>query len=450
VSLKRWLLLALLLACRPGPRHHPDAPATAWHYQIRVDPALTRLEAKVCFQGAVPNELRPGKDEAASRLLYARWLGPGARRKLPVTRGRIQLLNDQRDGCLEYGVSLGQSGSLDVAVRRVGHDVLASPNAWLWRPERRATDAVATLDVELPPGISAVLPWQRTTRGRRLDPEAFRFDSYAAFGHFSPWIERVGAVELEAAILDGALEQEPIQRWLRSAIRVATLSDGEFPRERMQAIVLPSEPSSEPVQFGMVARGGSASLLLIVSTDADEPALRHDWVLPHELSHLLLPYVERDHSWLSEGFATYYQEVLLARAGLASEDRALQRLADSLRSVSAQAGQTPLVEECARLEVTRDYRKVYWGGAAYWLNIDVALRRRGIVLDELLASIRRRADARDLWTARQLVEELDALAGTRLFSEGFEGAARQAFPEFEEALRALDDVGLRRELFGPR
>ncbi|MET0287152.1 MAG: hypothetical protein ABW352_21895, partial [Polyangiales bacterium] len=199
--------------------------------------------------------------------------------------------------------------------------------------------------------------------------------------------------------------------------------------------------------FGMVARGGSASVLLIVSEDAEPQALLRDWVLPHELSHLLLPYVERDHSWLSEGFATYYQEVLLARAGLPSEQEAIRRLAESLRSVSAQAGETSLVDECARLELTRDYRKVYWGGAAYWLDLDVKLRAQGLELDALLHALRALPSARELWSARQLVAQLDALSGTKLFTSGFDDAARQPFPPFEDALRALDDPALRARLF---
>jgi hypothetical protein len=406
---------------------------------VRVDPASSKLEAQVCFDGDVPAELRAGKDDAASRLLYARWLSPGARKRLPVEHGRIQLPTDQPDGCMEYGVSLGEAGSLEVAVRRVGRDLLASPNAWLWRPERRAVDASATVELQLPPGMNAILPWPRTGRGRVLDAEAFRFDSYAAFGRFTPIVERVGDVELEAAILDGALRlpREAIVRWLKSALHVATLSDGKFPRGRMSAIVMPSGASSEPVQFGMVARGGGASVLLIVSEDAEERALMRDWVLPHELSHLLLPYVERDHSWLSEGFATYYQELLLARAGLASERDMMRRLATSLRQVSSEAGETSLVDECARLDLTRDYRKVYWGGAAYWLSLDVSLRKRGLALDPLLAQVRAEDDAHRLWTARELVARLDALSHSQLFSGGFDEAARQPFPAFEDALREL-------------
>ncbi|HEY6877249.1 MAG TPA: hypothetical protein VI299_04480 [Polyangiales bacterium] len=446
MPLKRWLwTMALLLSCaRPAAKHHADTPATSWHYRVRVDPGLNKLTAEVCFRGAVPGELRAGKDEAASRLLYARWLGPGARKRLQVVHGRIQMPSNERDGCLEYGVGLGEGGSLDVAVRRIGRDVLASPNAWLWRPERRAIDARATMELALPEGIAALLPWPLVGEHRALDAEAFRFDSYAAFGRFTPMRTQQDGVELEAAILDGtlALDGDAVGRYLRSAMRVATLSDGNFPRARMAVIVVPSAAASEPVQFGMVARGGSASVLLVMSANADERALLHDWVLPHELSHLLLPYVERDHSWLSEGFATYYQELLLARAGLIPGDEALRRIVRSLREVGARAGQTPLAEECARLELTRDYRKVYWGGAAYWLIVDVALRKRGLELDRLLARLRNDPNARALWTARELVARLDALSGSDLFERTFDEAAQRAFPPFEQA---LGELGVGRE-----
>jgi M61 glycyl aminopeptidase len=445
-------VLGWLAGCsRPSGEHHLDAPATSWHYQVRLEPGLQQLEATVCFRGVVPSELRAGKDEAASRLKFARWLSPGARRRLPVSRGRIQLPSEERDGCMEYGVNMVDSGTLEVAVRQVGRDLLASPNAWLWRPERRALDASATLELVLPAGISAVLPWRRRVDGKReLDAEAFRFDSYAAFGRFQPIVERVGEVELEAALLDGVrtMGRELATRWLRNAMHVATLSDGQFPRSRMSAIVMPGAASSEPVQFGMVARGGGASVLLIVSGDASERALLHDWVLPHELSHLLLPFVEREHSWISEGFATYYQEVLLARAGLITDSEALRRFASSLRSEAGRAGETSLVDESAQLELTRDYRKVYWGGAAYWLSLDVALRGQGISLDGLLARVRQDDAARGLWTARELVARLDSLAGSPLFSRGFEQAASQPFPSFEPALSALSEQPeLRSQLF---
>jgi hypothetical protein len=424
-----------------------DAPATSWHYEITLDDALTRVDARVCFRGVVPRELRAGKDEAAAHLLYARWLGPGAVRRLKVQRGRIQLLEDVTDGCVAYGIDLRETGSLDAAVRRVGRDVLASPNVWLWRPERRAKDALATISLELHSGISALLPWPRRNGVHVLDAEAFRFDSYAAFGRFERVVGREGAVEIEAAVVAGKLviDHEAVLRWLRRSVRVASLSNGRFPRDRLTAIVVPQPASAEPVLFGMVARGGGASVLLLVSDHATEAELLADWVLPHELAHLLLPFVDRGQAWLSEGFATYYQEVLLARAGVISERVALSRIARSLRSAEAEDPGGAVIALQPQTQATYDFRKIYWGGASYWLGVDAELRRRSaghVTVDTVLAKLRDADRERGVWTMHGMIERLDVLAGMPVFSAVLDRAQQEEFPAYEPV---LSELGVRGE-----
>jgi hypothetical protein len=339
-------------------------------------------------------------------------------------------------------VDLRETGSFDAAVRRVGRDVLASPNVWLWRPERRSTDAVATLALKLPPKHNALLPWPVRDGRYVLDAEAFRFDSYAAFGRFERIVGREGGVEIEAAVVSGklAVDREAILRWLRASVRVAALSDGHFPRERLTAMVVPTPASAEPVLFGMVARGGGASVLLLVNDHATEAALLADWVLPHELAHLLLPFVDRGQAWLSEGFATYYQEVLLARAGTISERVAVSRIARSLRSAAAEDPGGSVIALDPQTQATYDFRKIYWGGASYWLNVDVELRRRSsghVTVDSVLAKLREQDRERGVWTMHGMIERLDALAGTPVFSLVLEKAQREEFPAFEDVLSEL-------------
>ncbi len=418
-----------------------DTAASSWHYVIALDASLAQLDARVCFDGAVPSELRAGKDEAAGRLRYARWLGPGPVRRLPVAHGRIQLPPGERGGCISYGVSLGENGSFEAAVRRVGQDLLASPNVWLWRPERRTRASQATLALALPPGMTALLPWPAHDGRRLLDADAFRFDSYAAFGRFRRITGRAHGVELEAARLEGALalDDGALLRWLARGVKTVTESEGRFPADRLSALIVPVGAGAEPVPFGMVARGGGASLLLLVSADADEQALGRDWVLPHELSHLLLPFIEREAAWLSEGFATYYQELLRARAGIISEREALLHITEALRDAAREGGAS-LLEESARMHLTQRYRKVYWGGAAYWLNVDVALRQRSrgqATLDGVLSRLRAQGSMEEPWRAPALIARLDALAGAPVFSQELRALSARPFPPFEATLDAL-------------
>ena len=92
------------------------------------------------------------------------------------------------------------------------------------------------------------------------------------------------------------------------------------------------------------------------------------------------------------------------------------------------------------MHVTRNYRKVYWGGAAFWLNADVELRRRTqghASVDTLLSQVRREERLREVWTAEALIARLDALAGTPVFSQAYAVAATAPFPPFESTLAAL-------------
>lgn len=438
-----WVLLAVLTGCAGGRTRagYQEPLAQRWRYEVTLAEGLDRLDAVVCFEGATPRELRPGKSEGAERLAYARWLGPGPVRRLRVERGRIQL-DAGRSGCVGYGIKLYEGGSLGSAVRRVGRDLLASPNSWLWRPERRTSDASATLTLHLPQGVQALLPWRRRGSVYLLPSEAFRFDSYAAFGEFTPHETSQRGVRIEFALLEGelAIDEQAAARWLRSAVELVAQSAGSFPTQSLSAVIAPSGPSSDAVPFGMVARGGGASLTMIVSARASERALHRDWVLPHELSHLLIPFLPREHAFLSEGLASYYQELLRARAGIFSEREAWSRLAASLRDAAREEGSRTLLEESASMHSSHRYRRVYWGGAAFWLNVDVALRASShghATLDSLFAALRSEGALARVWSADELMSRLDELGQTTIFSDALRTCEARSFPEFEPTLEAL-------------
>ena len=158
--------------------------------------------------------------------------------------------------------------------------------------------------------------------------------------------------------------------------------------------------------------------MLLVARDASPEALVADWTLPHELSHLWHPFVERRSAWLSEGLATYYQEVARARAGAIPAARAWRRLYEG--AALGRDASTTLAEASERVFQTYDFPRVYWGGAAIALLADVELRRRSggtRSLDDVVAELSRccAGDPR-AWRAEDLIDRMDAIAGTPVFS----------------------------------
>jgi hypothetical protein len=107
-----------------------------------------------------------------------------------------------------------------------------------------------------------------------------------------------------------------------------------------------------------VVRGGGLAAEFFVDETAPLQALQADWTASHELSHILLPYVSRSDRWLSEGLASYYQYILLARNGVIDERTAWQGMFDGFgRGRSGTRGGT-------LAEVTRQgwehTMRVYW------------------------------------------------------------------------------------------
>ena len=122
-----------------------------------------------------------------------------------------------------------------------------------------------------------------------------------------------------------------IIEWLRSTSSHISLAYGRFPNPSPHVVVIPTQDrawgSDSPVPFGRVTRNGEERIELYV--DAERPIEEYydDWTATHEFSHLMLPYVGERHRWISEGFASYYQNVLMSRAGpLHADEQAWQKL----------------------------------------------------------------------------------------------------------------------------
>jgi hypothetical protein len=437
------LLTALALAACAAPRLSRTGPAqsapTRLHYSVELDASFATMAVALCFEGSLRGGLIPGHADAFHRLKSATWLD-GQRHALRRTNALLEVPEQREHGCLRYDIDLAEGGSLGTLVERVNEHLVTGVAGWLWRPRMHAEKVIADLRFVLPEGMRASVAFAREGQGYRLEPSALAFDSYAAFGSFEEiTLESVGA-SARLALLGPLpkLDRAALGRWLHDTMEMAAESDGRFPTRRLQVLLLPQQLGYEP--FGNVARGGGASVLLLVPDSFDEAALQRDWVLPHELSHLLLPFLARENAWLSEGFATYYQELLRARAGVLTPDEALANIADALRSARREGSGATLCEESRTMHQRRTYRAVYWGGAGHWLMVDVALRQASAgrtTLDILLSQLRAEARISPPYSARELLTRLDQLSHTGLFSALLAHCQAQPFPEFEPTLRSL-------------
>ena len=265
-----------------------------------------------------------------------------------------------------------------------------------------------------------------------------RATEYDAFAN--PRTIRAGetALSVEVFGIDDPQRVAMLQRWVEEAARATVLPSGRFPLGSARVEVRETQSrSSSPVPWGQTSRDGDVAVLLYVRRDASYEQLRADWTAVHEFSHLAHPYLGERGRWLAEGLASYHQNVLRARAGLLTPEEAWQRLDAGFRRGEAVAG-GPTLDAMGRQR--GGTMRVYWAGAVYWLEMDLALRRdQDMTLEAVLDRYARCCLDRAAHVAPEdFVAALDLASGTELFAKRYRDYAESTvFPSLTDSYRAL-------------
>ena len=229
---------------------------------------------------------------------------------------------------------------------------------------------------------------------------------------------RAGDSILNIEVVDppSAARSEELQDWAAEAAGAALAAFGRFPLpDATVRIEQRDSRDSSPVPWGQTLRRDGVSVLLFPRRNAGLQELREDWTAVHELSHLFHPYLGTRGRWLAEGLASYYQNVLRARAGLLDEAQAWPRL-DAGFGRGRNAATGVRLDELGRRR--GGTMRGYWAGAAYWLEADLALRARGSDLDAVLAEYARCCLRGTASVAPEaFVAELDRIAGDEVFGD---------------------------------
>jgi len=440
-------LLALALALPPG-----TAAAAAIEYRLEFLPQEGELAVRACLrepQSALRFGL-PDADAAPFLLEARRDDGRELQREGNALRAR-----DWRPGeCLHLRIDARRvaAAAAPYADLREGPDLLLPTRAWFWRPRGLAGGSGTEVTVVLPAGWSLSVPWQPLDapphRRFRLDDSDPGWPGMVAIGRFDERDIVAGSGALRLALTGApATTQQAILA--RHVGEVAADALAGFPRlldARPQLLLVPVPGAREPVPFGQSLRGGGTGIVLYVNPRSTLAQLRGSWTLTHELVHLAHPYLGDEGRWIAEGLATWYQNVLRARAGRISADEAWRQLAAGFaRGIADPAGQS--LRETSRGGAGRHTMRLYWSGTALAMLGDIALRTRDRAPASLDLALSRYLDccrAREVRrTPAQFLAALDREVGgdalERLYREH---ADRSAFPDVAPAWQALG-IGVR-------
>jgi len=443
--------------------------AATHHYKIEIDSKLSTLKINACFgnkniSGLLKNQLSRNQlgHLKPHALHLLKLLTFRTKNSFKMTADEIQFKYPIKNDCIDYQVNLNLSTALfsdsHFPYPHFSYQSKAkviAPYYWLWLPKQYSDKDSLLIHFNFPKDIHYSVPWPTTIiSGKKLhlhDKDSAEWAANTVFGRFKKINVTIGGSTLRVAILNPQqfkTIQTPIS-WIKTnALAVSTLF-GKFPRQSTQILVMPIGHQREAVPFAQVLRGGAPSIHLYIDPHRPLSEFISDWTLAHEMSHLFLPFVQRQDAWLSEGLASYYQNILRARTQLITNKQAWQKLHEgfqrgrnSLKDSRLKA--FSLRQASNNMRKLHAYMRVYWSGAAIILLADLELRKKSngsMTLDLVLKRLQKCCmQIGYVWRGDILMNKMDELSHSKVFSSLYKKyALTNKFPNLRQAYK---DLGL--------
>ena len=459
----RCWLRSLLLMCAGVARIAWAASAEIPQYAVAYDAQTAHARVRLCLTGAHQQVLFAADSPRAMRF-FADVRRSSSAGRVETARAGWRARGWRAGECLSYSADIGAIASLHSdAGSRYGEVLVTDPQYWLLRADAQ-TASGARLGIELPEGWTIAAPWHELGRSGRsiqfqIPDTPPDWSASVALGRFEEQRLALPQGSLRVALLFDADAQQraKLTSWMQGAASALLKAYGQMPVPDISVSVVSIGTASYASRFlallypaavfgGESARGQGNSIQLVVDPRRPQAEFVGDWTAIHELSHQMHPYLGDRGNWLAEGLATYYQNVLRARAGTFTAAQAWQHLGDGFADGAHAPGNDTLEQASSSMGTSHAFRRVYWSGAAYWLSVDMELRRTSRGKRDLDTALSRFRDcclpAYREWKPEDFVAKLDALTGARLFSQRYREFARATrFPDWQGLFARL---GVRR------
>ena len=256
----------------------------------------------------------------------------------PIRYYNRRLLLNPEITCISYSMQLQQKR--DKRPLNLNSSTLVStPSEWLFLPTLNNSEKV-NIKVSVAKEHNLSVPWtliDSDSQFYQIEASPESSDGLLVVGKFKSSTITHNGTKLRVAYLPGkSINVKEIEAWLKITIDNVSQVYGRFPHPSPQIIISPQGNSwsrrSSPVPFGRVVRDYGESVHFFIDQRQSLNDFNKDWTATHEFSHLFLPYINWKNRWLSEGFASYYQNLLMARGGTYSEQYAWQKLYDGFNA----------------------------------------------------------------------------------------------------------------------
>ncbi len=229
---------------------------------------------------------------------------------------------------------------------------------------------------------------------------------------------RVGGARIDINFpVDGRpVPGEELTRWVKTSAESVAAYFGRFPVPDLEVTILTAGRGG--VGYGHAFRG--RRIRVYVGPKTTTAGLHDDWVMVHEMLHLCFPDLERRHRWMQEGLSTYLEPIVRARAGNLTDREVWSEWVDRMPYGLPR-------DDDEGLDHTPTWGRTYWGGALFWLLVDLGIRQDThnelSIRDALVAVLAAGGNYRVDWPVSRVLEVGDAATGTHVLHDVYESHA---------------------------
>lgn len=204
-------------------------------------------------------------------------------------------------------------------------------------------------------------------------------------------------------------EKQMLTEWLSMIYKTTQSTIGPYEFD-VHFYMHRSDSKSEPVPWANTTRGSIQGVHFHVNPDFEKLNFEDDWTAQHEISHLSIPFVGKENTWFSEGYASFMQYQVMRDQGVYSQSDIDERYMERFKrcKVNYQSDE-PFPKVAEKLKKSWNYPDLYWGGATFFWRLDNHYKKEGSSLAQIIKRYQgvRKNDA----TLLELCQQLDKIAG---------------------------------------
>lgn len=358
----------------------------------------------------------------------------------------IDAATSWQDDCAASGCSIRYATTAGLAAERDRRGergferkngvIMAPLQRWLVRPEDRQAKGRFKLEFSPRPDLQLVSGFLDGT-SNKIEANLDAIDGpQVALGPFEHRVVTLPGARIDVALSRRArqVKTDEILEWVKDGARdVATLWNGRFPVPRVQVIVASGGPYGvgSAVSMGI----GGASIFIVVGERATSADLTKDWVMTHEMLHMVFPNMGFSQRWMEEGLSVYMEPVLRARRGRYKPEQVWTEWTRDMKQGLPKEGDQGL-------DRTPTWGRRYWGGALFWLHADLEIRKRSggkKCLDDVLREVAQGGGTiATRWDLGRLFATAEAATGTTALKDLYAAwSETPVTPDLEELWSSL-------------